>query len=227
MLQIFQDSIDFLKVNFSRFVAFFVIECLIQMFSPLAESRGVMPGTATHMWVGLLGGLLSIWNFTHFLHIVLEIRAGKDEGFVERIIQATYDAPAFLLYSLMYGLTMMLGALLLLIPGLYFCIFHYFAPLASVLDPEANEGKESYFAYSRRLVNPHWGKVIVFFISILILNGFVPSLSFIPALKEYRVTIDMGLTPLAVLLGLIGDVLAVNLYYFLRDFKPLDDEKSL
>lgn len=211
----------------SKFAFFFIIQCTVQLISPFAELKGVAPGSATGIWIELLVALLTIWNFAYLLHICMDIKSGKDEGLVELIINATYDAPAFLLYSLLYGLTVMAGSFLLVLPGLYFLIFHYFAPIASIINPEANDGDESYLGFSRRIVKPHWGKVVIFFFILLVLNGLVPTVSYMPQFADLRLTLRMSLVPIEVLLVLFGDILAIELYYYLRDFKPVSDENPL
>lgn len=227
MLPVLNSTWNTLTTHFSRFIPFIIFQCLVQVISPLSEYYGVAPGSPTAVWVELFIAALTIWNFTYLLHLLMDIKKGGDEDLVELIITATYDTPAFFLYSLLYGLTIMVGFVFFIVPGIYFFIFHYFAPIASVIDPEANDGDESYFAYSRRLVKPHWGKVLAFLIILFILNAIVPALNFIPQFKDFRLTMDIILTPIEVLMVLFGDILAVETYCFLKNHNDLSDEIDL
>lgn len=227
MQLILSNSWNLLTSHLARFVPFFILQCFIQLISPLAETYGILPGSQPAVWVELLSAALTIWNFSYLLHLIMSIKANKPEDFMELIIRATYDCPAFFLYSLLYGLSFLFGLFFLVIPGIYFFIFNYFAPIASILDPEANEGGESYFTYSRRLVKPHWGKIVIFLFILLILNAFIPSLNFVPEFKDIRLSLDFALTPVEVVMVLFGDILAVETYYFLKNHNDLGDEEVL
>lgn len=216
MLDLLGDSWKLLVTHYQRFIIFFFFQCLIQLLSPIGEIMGMGPGSMPGVWLELLVAALTIWNFTYLLHILMDIESGKSEDMIELFVQATYDAPAFFLYSLLYGLSIMLGAFLLVIPGFYFMIFNYFAPIASVMNPDSDDVDGSYFKFSRRLVKPHWGKMIIFFIILLVLNGLIPSLGMVPQLADVRLILDIGLIPLEVLMVLVGDILAVQLYRYLK-----------
>lgn len=216
LFELLNDSWITLLRDPQRFLIFFVFQCFIQLLSPVGEVMGIQPGSMPGVLLELLVAALTIWNFTYLIHVLMDMEKGTEESSIELFIQATYDTPAFFLYSLMYGLTFALGAILLIIPGLYFLIFHYFAPMISVIDPDADEGDETYFSLSRKLVKPHWGKVIGFFLILLVLNLSIPAINIFPQLKDIRLVLDMGLVPLEVFLILIGDVLAYKFYFFLK-----------
>ncbi|MBK22744.1 MAG: hypothetical protein CME70_01960 [Halobacteriovorax sp.] len=227
MIEVIGKSLETLITQPLRFVVFFILQCIILSFSPFLELQGIKAGSALYLSVDLLVALLTVWNFTYLLHIVLDLRENKNEGNIELMIQATYDAPTFFLYSLLYGLTIMAGALALIIPGLYFCLFHYFAPFASIIDPEVNEGEDSYLSYSRKLVKPKWLMVAGFFILLLILNGIVPAITMSPFFEHIRLTLEFSLIPVETLLVLIGDLIAVETYFFLKAYNKLGDDSSL
>ncbi len=227
MIEIIGKSLETLFSYPKRFAIFFILQCIIQFFSPYLEVLGIKAGSAAYVSVDILVALLTVWNFTFLLHILIDLRREEEKGTLEILKEATYDAPTFFLYSLLYGLTIMAGAIALIIPGIYFCVFHYFAPFASIIDPEVNEGEDSYLSYSRKLVGPKWLTVTGFFILLLILNGLVPAITMSPFVKDIRLTLEFALIPVETLFVLIGDLIAIETYFFLKAYKDLGDDSSL
>ena len=227
MILIFGRTWEIITTNFKKVLPFLIFQTLIQLISAIGELMGMVPGTAPAALMDLLEGVLSIWNFTFLMHTYISIKEKSEDDVIDQVVNATYDTPAFFLYSLLYGLTIVVGTFLFIIPGFYFAIFHYFAPMAAVLKPEANDGAETYLSYSRKIVKPHWPLVLGFFITLVILNLAIPSISWIPAFKELRVQLQMLSSPLEALFILFGDMLGIVLFYYLTEDQPLSDENPL
>ncbi len=223
----FNAVIELLRENFSKFFIFLILQTLIQLISVTAELFGIAPGTAPDIWVQILSGILTIWNFCYLVQVYRIIKENKEVDFLDQILDATYDSFTFFLHSLLYGLTIMVGLFLFVVPGFYCFIFHYFAPFAAILKPEINEGDESYLSFSRKIVKPFWGSVVGFFIVMFILNLTVTGITSLPFLGEARLTLSALLTPLDAVFIMVSDLLGIQLFYFLFDKSQLSSENSL
>ncbi len=96
------------------------------------------------------------------LHILLPSSAQRKVG--ERLWEGFCATPRFLLYSLFLLIRFCLGALLFLIPGLYFVTVYFYAPYLAVYDPEA---EQSYFKWSQAMAK---GRFLDFFVLIFIIE---------------------------------------------------------
>ncbi|MFT6070214.1 MAG: hypothetical protein ACJAT2_001933 [Bacteriovoracaceae bacterium] len=223
----FNAVIELLRNNISKFIAFLIFQTLIQLMSVAAEMLGILPGTAPDIWVQILTGILTIWNFCYLVQVYRVIKEDKEIEFFDQVLDATYDSFTFFLYSLLYGMTIIIGGFLFVIPGIYCFIFHYFAPFAAILKPEVNEGEESYLSFSRKIVKPHWGSVLGFFVVMFILNLFVPGITNLPFLSEVRIMLATILSPIDAILIMFSDLLGIHLFYYLCEKDQLSKDNSL
>lgn len=216
---------ELLSKNLSSFIPFLVFQTFIQLISAGAEFAGILPGSGPDIWVQLLISLLTVWNLCYLVQITKSIKENKEAEFTEQVLDATYDSFSFFLYSLLYGLTVGLGGLLFLIPGIYCLIFHYFAPYKAILGPTSIE--ESNLSYSRKIVKPYWGQVVGFLVILVILNMIVFGVLALPFLGEFRLVLRFLFAPLDGLLLLISNLLAISFYHFLSSEYQKKLETSL
>lgn len=109
--------------------------------------------------------------FTVIYYHSLNLKKMELQHSVSKILlEGVFLSPGFILQTLFFVLTVMIGGLLLVLPGLYAFLVFYFSPVVSVLYPDY-EGK--IFLHTRELVSNHLpttGLMILF-------TGLVP---FIP-----------------------------------------------
>jgi hypothetical protein len=223
----FNEVVELLKNNFSKFIVFLIIQTFIQLIPVLGEAAGILPGTGTDIWIQILVGLLTVWNFCYLVQVYLQVTQKKEVDFFEQVLDATYDSFSFFLYSLLYGLTIMIGGFFLVLPGLYCLIFHYFAPFAAILKSDVNKGDDSYLSFSRKIVKPHWPSVVGFFVVMLFLNMIVMGVTALPFLSEVRIVLGALLSPLESFLIMLSDLLGIQLFHYLCKQYELNGENQL
>ena len=216
-----------LSENFSKFTVFLVFQTLIQLLSIFAELLGILPGTGADIWVQVLVGVLTIWNFCYLVQVTNQLKHKKEVEFIDQVLDATYDSFTFFLYSLLYSFTIILGGLFFILPAFYFLIFHYFAPFAAILEPDENKGDDSYLSFSRKIVKPYWGQVAGFFIITIVLNLLISVIVAIPFLSEVRIALSVILSPVEAVLLLISDLLGIYLFKYLCSKYRLNSDNPL
>jgi hypothetical protein len=216
-----------LSENFSKFIGFLVFQTFIQLLSIFAEVLGILPGTGADIWVQFLVGILTIWNFCYLVQVTNQLKHKKEVEFIDQVLDATYDSFTFLLYSLLYVLTIIVGLLFFILPAFYLLIFHYFAPFASILEPDVNKGDDSYLSFSRKIIKPYWGQVVGFFIITIVLNLLISVIVAIPFLSEVRIVLSVILSPVEAALLLVSDLLGISLFQHLCSKYRLNSENPL
>lgn len=216
-----------LTQNFSKFIVFLVLQTFIQLLSIVAEVLGILPGTGADIWVQILVGILTVWNFCYLVQVSKQVELKNEVEFIDQVLDATYDSFTFFLYSLLYGLTIIVGGLFFILPGLYCLIFHYFAPFAAILEPDVNKGDDSYLSFSRKIVKPYWGQVFGFFIITIVLNLMITGIVSLPFLSEVRIALSVILSPVEALLLLISDLIGIHLFQYLCRQYRLNSENQL
>ncbi|MBT3586673.1 MAG: hypothetical protein HN509_17315 [Halobacteriovoraceae bacterium] len=158
-------------------------------------------------------GIVMSWLF---VAVMLQAKAFRDK--VELPIgkvfwEGVLDCPGFLLYMLLYGLSMMAGGLMLIFPGFYAAFAFIFVTVIVVLDGN----RESYFSWSRKLVHSDPLKVIgaVFFYGLATVLIMLPSF-FIPK-GDFRLMVRIFLLIPDALVEIFFGVYLVHLYFDLRD----------
>lgn len=227
MGQSFNAVTELLSTRFSKFTIFLILQTFIQLISTGAEALGVLPGTGVDIWVQILVGLLSIWNFCYLVQVYKAESSEGESDFFEQVLDATYDSFSFLLYSLLYSLTIMVGGFLFVLPGIYCLIFHYFTAYAAVLKPEANEGEDSYLSFSRKIVKPHWPMVIGYFLLTIVLTMGVTGILAVPFFSEFRMMLSVILAPVDAFLILFADLLGIHFFHYLVKEYELSSENPL
>ena len=216
MIEILSNTWENLKQFSMNYLACFLFQCFIEVATPTSEMFGVIPGEMPYILLQLLVAVLTVWNFTLLIHVFSNNQNAEKPGLQELIKESIFDTPAFFLYSLLYGLTVLIGFLFFAIPGFYALLFHYFAPIAAVMDPDLEDPEESYFAYSRRLVRSHWGVVLGILIIMIILNVVVPLICLIPTDSTFRLNLDILLTMVDSFLILFANILVLQTYQYLK-----------
>lgn len=114
---------------------------------------------------------LSLVLFTVIFYHLLNLRRMELSHSLGKILlEGLLLSPGYILQTLFFVLTFLVGGLLLIIPGLYAFLVFYFAPVVSVIYPDF---KGSIFLHTREMVSsyiPTTGAMILF-------TGLVP---FIP-----------------------------------------------
>lgn len=205
------------KEQWATYLQCFLFQCFIELIGPLSEMFGLNPGEMPYVFIQLLVGLLSIWNFCLFIHIFSNNKRVEKLEFMDLIKESILDTPTLFLYSLLYSFTVIAGLLLFVLPGFYVLLFHYFTPIIAVIDPELENPEESYFAYSRRLVRSKQGVVIGSLSIAGILNAMVPLTSLVLSDQVARFALATFLSPIESFMILFANLLILHTYQSLKE----------
>jgi hypothetical protein len=120
-------------------------------------------------WIEVGYQLILVYMSVCFFHTLSFLERDEKVGALTILGEGLLLTPGFVLQSIFFGLTLLAGSLLLVIPGLIAFVLLYFNPLLAVVYPDY-EGKT--FLLGPELIRPHW-KVAI---GIILLSGLFPFL---------------------------------------------------
>lgn len=123
--------------------------------------------------LGFIGGLIGIIGLAALINVITARIEGRPMGIAEAFTSlspGTYLR--FLAAQILYGLAVVLGLILLIIPGIYLLVRWVFVPVAVVA---RGAGIGGAFAESSRLVKGNWWRIflygLVLFFMYIVLEG--------------------------------------------------------
>jgi hypothetical protein len=205
------------RLNFKAWLPYILFLCAISVSTIWGLSHLSEQQEMTKFLIILLEGMISLWVSASLFLQFWKKHAGEPlDSFSQGLWEGASLTPIFLLYSLLLGLAIMAGGILLIIPGLYIMVVYYFVPYLSIIDEEGSEGP---FKESRKLVQGHF-----------LLTTFVLIFSFMIAgatmwtdllfSGNQLLTIDLILAPVSSALFILSEFFVLSYMFALKENCP-------
>jgi hypothetical protein len=167
------------KTHLGRFfLTAVVVYAVLDLFSALADAAADDGGLAAVLWF-LIATVVSIVGFFWVQGALVETVRDVRDGRADRTIGETYGAvqsrlPALIAAGIVAGIAIVIGLILLIVPGLF--LITIWSMLGAVIVLEGRSAGES-FGRSREIVRgngwPVFGLLVVVFIIVAIAEGLI------------------------------------------------------
>lgn len=160
------------------FLTAFVVYVVLDFLSALADAAAGDSALAAVVW-GLLAAVLSIVGFFWVQGALVETVRDVRDGRADRTVGETYGAvqsrlPALIVAGIIAGIAIIIGLILLIVPGLF--LITIWSMIGAVIVLEGRSAGES-FGRSREIVRGHgwsvFGLLIITFILVAIAEGLI------------------------------------------------------
>jgi hypothetical protein len=160
------------------FLTAFVVYVVLDLVSALADAAAGDSALAAVVW-GLIAAVVSIVGFFWVQGALVETVRDVRDGRADRSVAETYRAvqsrlPALIAAGIIAGIAIIIGLILLVVPGLF--LITIWSMIGAVIVLEGRSAGES-FGRSREIVRGHgwsvFGLVVVVFLLVAIAEGLI------------------------------------------------------
>lgn len=166
--EVLHQSIELIKKHKSFFILCWVVLLAMDLSSFFAQ-RHFSYGPEAGRWIEISYQLILVYLSVCFFHTLSFLEKEQKVSPLTILGEGLLLTPGFVLQSIFFGLALLIGSALLVIPGLFVFVLFYFNPLLAVVYPDY-QGKT--FLLGPELIKPHWKLAI----GIILLSGLFPLL---------------------------------------------------
>ncbi|MBC97245.1 MAG: hypothetical protein CME63_05815 [Halobacteriovoraceae bacterium] len=167
--QYFNRAVDFIKIEWKVFLFFILLLFVEDLFNFYLQNQ-VIGNPESSRYIEIYFQVLLLWTNVFYIHSIHSIKINREVSKWRIFGESFLLLPGFILQSILWFLSFVLGLCLLVIPGIYTGIIFYMAPILSVLYPDY---RGTTFLLAKKFSSQNFKNTAF----LIILTSFIP---FIP-----------------------------------------------